>query len=346
MRNVGDIHPGRLTFLKFARNLPKLNSYTAVRDFIESERPEWLRKLMPRIISAPSEYWPQKILAVAAILSALCNQLAKELGKKSDQTAAAVEGQMGHLLQFDVPTYYVSKELLAAAARTELPTEMSLDAVPFPFPALVFVLPKGMIRHQSAGDCPYIIVSRPEKGQVFDLPLRDITIGMVAPETIVLVSTYLPGENRSYHFSINVVCGETMRAAFERASAVPFEISGKDMYGFNEIPSFSDADFVSRLWLLGMTLLLIMASGAPLIETGRLLKVVKPKNLTDAPKEFWSPNFLGRVYQSRTEADETGQHLRPHWRKGHIKSQPHGPQHSLRKVIWIQPYRTGDGDKS
>jgi hypothetical protein len=31
---------------------------------------------------------------------------------------------MGHLLQYDVPTYYVSKELLAAAARTDLPSDM------------------------------------------------------------------------------------------------------------------------------------------------------------------------------------------------------------------------------
>jgi hypothetical protein len=35
---------------------------------------------------------------------------------------AAVHGQMALLLYYDVPTYYVSPELLAAAARTELVT--------------------------------------------------------------------------------------------------------------------------------------------------------------------------------------------------------------------------------
>ena len=83
-----------------------------------------------------------------------------------------------------------------------------------------------------------------------------------------------------------------------------------------------------------------------LVETGIRPKVVKPKNPSDSPKEFSSPNFLGRVYESSTEPGETGSHLRAHWKKGHLKSQAHGPKHLLRKVIWIHPYRTGDRDKS
>ena len=54
------------------------------------------------------------------------------------------------MLEYEVPTFYVSKEHLAAAARTDLPGELLLDAVPFPFPALVFMLPKGTIRHPIA----------------------------------------------------------------------------------------------------------------------------------------------------------------------------------------------------
>jgi len=125
---------------------------------------------------------------------------------------------MGHLLEYEIPTFYVSKELLAAAARTDLPAELLLDAVPFPFPALVFMLPKGTIRHPIEGDCPYIVVSRTEKGQVTSLPLKDIRVSCAAPETAVTTSTYLPAENRAYYKSISVVSGETLKAAFERAS--------------------------------------------------------------------------------------------------------------------------------
>src|SRR5271166_6817498 len=39
--------------------------------------------------------------------------------------------------QYDVPTYYVSGEILAAALRTELPDDMVFEAIPFPCDALV-----------------------------------------------------------------------------------------------------------------------------------------------------------------------------------------------------------------
>ena len=142
-------------------------TYPELRAFIEKERPDWLQALVPRRINAPSEYWPQKVLALATIQAALSNQVMQDAGLKPDATFVMVECQTGHLLQFDVPTFYVSKELLAASARTDLLDNTFLDAVTFPFPASVFMFPKGTIRHPSEGECPYIVVSRVAKGQVF-----------------------------------------------------------------------------------------------------------------------------------------------------------------------------------
>jgi hypothetical protein len=63
------------------------------------------------------------------------------------------------------------------------------------------------------------------------------------------------------------------------------------------------------------------------------------------PTEFWSPNFLGRLYRSAfsSEVETSGLTQRPHWQRGHIKSQPHGPREELRKIIWIQPSKAGTG---
>jgi hypothetical protein len=117
---------------------------------------------MPRRINAPSVYWPQKVLAVATVHAAMHNQVASDVGRKSDPGFSAAEGQGAHLLKFEVPTYYVSEELIAAAARTDLPTDIFLDALPFPFPALVFMFPKGTIRHavQRRMSLPSRIASR------------------------------------------------------------------------------------------------------------------------------------------------------------------------------------------
>jgi hypothetical protein len=196
---------------------------------------------------------------------AISNQLMKDAGMKLDPTFGVVEGQTGHLLQFDVPTFYVSKELLAVAARTDLPTDIFMNALPFPFPALVFMLPKATIRHPTEGECPYIVVSRVQKGQIFSLPLKDISIATTTPENAIVVSTCLPDEFRCSRKTISVVGGETMKSAFERASEVPFEIPGSHLSNPEHTITTTDADFMDRLWLLGITLVLIMASGERLL---------------------------------------------------------------------------------
>lgn len=125
----------RSVYSKFLKAIPK--TYSELREFFEKERPDWLQTLMPRRINAPSVYWSQKVLAVATVHAAMHNQVASDVGLKSDPGFSAAEGQGAHLLKFEVPTYYVSEELIAAAARTDLPTDIFLDVLPFPFPALV-----------------------------------------------------------------------------------------------------------------------------------------------------------------------------------------------------------------
>ena len=44
-----------------------LHNYNEVRAYLEKEHPDWLRALTPRHIKAPADYWPQKVLAVAAM---------------------------------------------------------------------------------------------------------------------------------------------------------------------------------------------------------------------------------------------------------------------------------------
>jgi hypothetical protein len=78
---------------------------------------------------------------------------------------AAAHGQAALLPCYDVPIYYVSRQLLAAAARTELPDNMVFEAMPFPCDGLVFMLPKGTVRHPADGDCPFLVLSRTSKGQ-------------------------------------------------------------------------------------------------------------------------------------------------------------------------------------
>jgi hypothetical protein len=116
----------------------------------------------------------------------------------------------------------------AAAARTDLPTDIFLDALPFPFPALVFMFPKAQSAMLPTANVLYLVVSRVERGQVFTLPLRDIRGVTTIDENAVIVSTYLPEESAWYYKTISVIGGETMKSAFERASKIPYLCGDRD----------------------------------------------------------------------------------------------------------------------
>ena len=129
----------------------------------KKKHPDWLRALMPRHIKAPADYWPQKVLAVSSANAAMQNYVnVHEHQTRPNPALAAVQGQAAQLLRYDVPTYYVSRELLAAALRTELSDDMVFAAIPFPFDALVFMLPKE------------------NKGQNLSLPVPDLDFRVTA----------------------------------------------------------------------------------------------------------------------------------------------------------------------
>jgi hypothetical protein len=187
----------------------------------------------------------------------------------------------------------------------------------------------------------------PAKGRLYPFQFPELGFKVTADQDAVLVTTYMPEAPLStvYYKSVPIIPDATIKQAFQQASSVPFSLIVNDELADNEEGvDLSAEDFVDKLWLLSITLLLIMVSGEESVERGRLEKLRKPKSGHGKPTEFWSPNFVGRIYQSASAAEagnRSGPTQRLHWRRGHIKSQPHGPGHSLRKIIWIRPYRAG-----
>jgi hypothetical protein len=47
------------------------------------------------------------------------------------------------------------------------------EAIPFRFDALVFMLPKGTLRHSTEGDCQFLVLSQSSKGQTLSLPFAN-----------------------------------------------------------------------------------------------------------------------------------------------------------------------------
>ena len=90
-------------------------------------------------------------------------------------------------------------------------------------------------------------------------------------------------------------------------------------------------------------LFVILKSGPQLVEAGKCVRPQKLKHGRVKHCELWSANLIGRSYQAVREDLEDCTHASPcvHWRRGHVRSQPHGPHRSLRKPLWIEPVLVG-----
>lgn len=81
-------------------------------------------------------------------------------------------------------------------------------------------------------------------------------------------------------------------------------------------------------------LLYAMAARPEYIETGKRIGTHR-KNKS----EIWTPNIIGRKYAVKRSGESSGDHASPrmHWRRGHFRHQPYGPNLTETKVIWIEP---------
>jgi hypothetical protein len=112
------------------------------------------------------------------------------------------------------------KGIMLAALRTESPGDMFLEGIPFPFPGMVFMLPKGLIRHPEEGDCPYIAFSKHTKGERYDLPVAELSCPAIAPKDTVIASTYMPqaAANVNYFKSVPILAGKSIAECFAEAN--------------------------------------------------------------------------------------------------------------------------------
>jgi len=105
----------------------------------------------------------------------------------------------------------------------------------------------------------------------------------------------------------------------------------------------TDKDVTDRLSALMLKLLVILNTRPQFVEAGRCVRPQKIKHGRVKHCELWSPNLIGRCYRTIRDERGGGIHASPrvHWRRGHVRSQPHGPNRSLRKSIWIEPVLVG-----
>lgn len=225
------------------------------------------------------------------------------------------------LLDYDNPTFFVEKSLLAACINTQPPDNLKWKELVFPFPALNFILPRGMLFFSDGSECQFITLARVARGEYQISPLNNINN---PTEFCAVFSESANG------FSVHQILADAHFVAATEFDPAKHQRPGD---AFSLEMNRADHDTAVMLMQIGFNLLFAMAARPELIERGR--KSGKHKK---SGNEFWQPNIIGRNYRVIRKSG-SGTHNSPqlHWRRGHFRYQAYGKNYSKRKEIWIEP---------
>jgi len=253
------------------------------------------------------------------------------------------------MVKYNVPTYYLSHDVAVALTQTTPAAVLDCAAIKLPFPAASFMLPKGILTHPEYGDVSFVSYARMHGGSEVRCPSPNGQMGhnLFAPEGKFIFSVFL-----------RTVQGNTLHWSFDSELRLVDLKNEEELEQLQKLYSHSSTSFpgeyqnftpndiaaMTRTIRLVFNILLLMTHKSELVDPARLLKRV---NKNGRSIEYWKPHIIGSNYKLRREGhgEGTGTHASPrgHWVSGFWREQVHGPERSLRKTLWIDPFwRGGD----
>lgn len=302
---------------------------------IADAAPEIWSKALPRFYSElPSGNYVSLKVPAAVLSAAFLSSLSGMCGPNGkDPGVDAAVFVLGIAAQYQMPVYYVAREFMEAVMNTDIPTDIRLSDIKLPMPAATFMLPLGVLKHPEEGNVGFVSYGYHEKGEFAD-PLSKRTHTCIADTFIAVTSTHEQEIPPLFHMVVT--------SGHDVSLTLPGLSAEMQNHEFNYVSYFkgdgfvapSDRGFNNIVTNLCLRLILAMSARPEMLErgknTGKRLRHGLP---------IWTPNVVGRHYRMKREGPATGGgwHTRMHWRRGHFRNQPHGPQLSLRKTIWIEP---------
>ena len=310
--------------------------------------PELMAKFYPRIYESTGRYHSPKQCAAFLVNSIV---EAGRLGfNKAPVAYRIMMPGLEPMAKRGMPMFFLAPDLMEAVLRTDFTEPIDWTTLPLPYEQGIFVLPKGAFSHPKDGDVSMLMWLRLEPDTNYPMPflpgmpittVQNASLGLLAlcPENALWYDSVLNARNRP---SIR------LRNIFYREPGDPIPSFEKHSF-MDEDLAPEDEEFVEKMGTIMFGTWLVMNARPELVERGKLLRrVVK----SDKVREFWSPNIVGPRYKLKREVPRivdgkfqtaprgaTGTHASPrmHWRRGHTRQQPYGPERKERKGIWIEP---------
>lgn len=299
------------------------------------------KRCLPRVYDQLGRFHSPKYAAASLVNSVMAAM------RYGIETSPAIRNQYitaSLLDRHQVPTFFVTSNLLRAAAQTNLPPDMSWVDIPMPHPALLFVFEQGAVKHPEDGEISFVAIARPQAKDSIQHSQPGSPLGtMIDGGFMMLTAAHETAGFDQYDLSMSERISPTiedikmvMQDEFQRPVNNP---------AFEDTISMAGQQFNHWLTVLAIKLVLVMNARPEQVSAGSHRRTVKSKHAGEAPIQFWTPNILGRSYVSESEVDHAADphgKVRLHWRRGHFNRQPYGPNHSLRKTIWREPVLVGE----
>ena len=307
--------------------------------------PDLMKYFYPRCYEHLGNYHSPKVVA-AFLMDQVVSCAALPRGFDEAPTATRLLlPSFFYLMQRKMPYMFLAPDLLEAVKLTDYEGDIDWAQLKLPYEHGIFILPRGALRHPKDGDVSMILYSRCMPG-TYPPPVVNKGIPAFVIEEAHFCCVALCPENGVW-YDFNVTA--TKRPIIRLNNL--FYTETMDGSPAPVLPTYTvldanlteeDSGFVEKLGVITFGTLLLMQARPQLLTKEKLLRKVREKKTGDT-KEWWEPNIIGKHYRLRSHASSNGHHASPreHWKRGHHKMQAYGPQSSLRKEIWIEPYCVG-----
>ena len=308
--------------------------FNRIAEGIEAAYPDVWGRCYRRHINAPGNYRGFK--AVACTFASAYIETEMMLRRKKLISNGWMIGNL--LEEHDWPTYFVTAPLLQAMLRTHPPQGMTWADIPWPFDAVTFMIPRGILK-DITGAPIYALGAF----QVADANKPD-----QLPEWLKHLGAHTYA--RSGVFWLFEPAGLMLHdCTFPSTQSLEPDAEWIDKATAEQVDNGSapamvcSGDFASHMAGIVANILLVMQARPELVERGGRTG----KRLASGVPAY-GPTFIGRKYTTETRgprlAGTTGHFTELRWVAGHLRNQAYGKGRTDRKLILIDPFlRYGAG---
>lgn len=308
-------------------------SFPAVFDLAKNNRPDIMQRVNPKIFRNVDRFGYYRAV-YCDFFGPIITYYAKDLvtfSKMSNGAQTLFRFQLQK--KYDIPMFFVEKELFEAAKDSAFDFKVDLATVKLPFESFNFILPQKTY-YIGEEEIIYIDITRlnTQDGikfiQSFDFPMN--------PEMV------RRAKDADYIDAIQFNAMSTNGVKFSAEHHTVYDptvaLEPTDVLSYSDVAlPPNENDDVNKLPMLVFNLLFAMQARPELVESGRKEGYNKKAN-----SQIWTPNIIGRKFSYQRHSQEhQGGSKRMHWRRGHFRNQPYGHGLTEHKIIWIEPTQIG-----